>query len=280
MKTFRRIHTLLLVLGLVALLVLSSGCQAKSTPPLQVVTTTSLLGSIVERIGGEHVSVTVLVPPGSCPGHFDIKPGDIQAAAEGKLFLKHGWEGFADKLIESAKNPDLKVVTIEVKGNWMAPPVQSQAVDKVLAALSEADPAHKDEFQKNAEAYKKIIEDTEKKLKEKLAAAGAEGVPVLCGKYQTGFAKWAGFNVVATYGRPEELTPQVVKELVEKGKAAGVKLVIDNLQSGPDAGVEIAKEIGAAHVTLSNFPGGFEGTETWEKAVEKNVELLLEALGK
>ena len=280
MKTFRRIHTLLLVLGLVALLVLSSGCQAKSTPPLQVVTTTSLLGSIVERIGGEHVSVTVLVPPGSCPGHFDIKPGDIQAAAEGKLFLKHGWEGFADKLIESAKNPDLKVVTIEVKGNWMAPPVQSQAVDKVLAALSEADPAHKDEFQKNAEAYKKIIEDTEKKLKEELAAAGAEGVPVLCGKYQTGFVKWAGFNVVATYGRPEELTPQVVKELVEKGKAAGVKLVVDNLQSGPDAGVEIAKEIGAAHVTLSNFPGGFDDTETWEKAVEKNVELLLEALGK
>jgi zinc transport system substrate-binding protein len=38
------------------------------------------------------------------------------------------------------------------------------------------------------------------------------------------------------------------------------------------------KEIGAVQVTLSNFPGGFDNTETWEKAVENDVDLLLEAL--
>lgn len=40
----------------------------------------------------------------------------------------------------------------------------------------------------------------------------------------------------------------------------------------------MANEIGAEQVTLSNFPGGFDNTETWEKAVENDVDLLLEAL--
>jgi len=39
------------------------------------------------------------------------------------------------------------------------------------------------------------------------------------------------------------------------------------------------RDIGAAQVTISNFPGGFEGTETWVKTLDKNIDLLLEALG-
>jgi len=70
---------------------------------------------------------------------------------------------------------------------------------------------------------------------------------------QQGFLKWAGFDVVATYGRPEELSPKKMQELINKGKEAGIKLVVDNLQSGPDAGAGIAEEIGAAQV-ISNFP--------------------------
>jgi len=280
MKILHRISAVLLILSLVALPVLVSGCRATSAQPLKVVTTTSLLGSIAERVGGEHVSVTVVVPPASCPGHFDAKPGDIQALAEAALFLKHGWEGFADGLIEAAENPDLEVVTVQVEGNWMAPPVQAQAVDEVLAVLSEADPDHKADYESNAETYKAVIEETGQRLKAELSAANVDQVPVLCAQYQAGFVKWAGFNVVATYGRLEELTPQQIGELVDQAREAGVVLVIDNLQSGPETGVGMAQEIGAAHVTLSNFPGGFEGTETWEKAIEKNVDLLLEALGK
>jgi len=40
----------------------------------------------------------------------------------------------------------------------------------------------------------------------------------------------------------------------------------------------IAQDIGATQVTISNFPGGFKGTETWEKAIDRNVDLILAAL--
>jgi hypothetical protein len=40
----------------------------------------------------------------------------------------------------------------------------------------------------------------------------------------------------------------------------------------------MAQDIGAIQVTISNFPGGLENTETWENAIDKNVDLLLGAL--
>ncbi|NQT04968.1 MAG: zinc ABC transporter substrate-binding protein, partial [Dehalococcoidia bacterium] len=82
------------------------------------------------------------------------------------------------------------------------------------------------------------------------------------------------------FGRPDSLTPQVVKELVDKGREGEVALIIDNMQSGQDAGAGIAEELDSARVILSNFPGGYDNTETWEKAIEYNVALLLAAIGR
>ncbi len=281
MKKLYLISVGLLILSLVALLALSA-CRPAPAPELGVVTTTSLLGSIVERVGKEKVEVTVITAPATCPGEYDVKPSQIEATAKAKLFFMHGWPGeaFVEGLLEAAKNPDLRVETIELKGNWMTPPIQAQGVERVTAVLSDADPANKDFYQANAEALLEVIQSKGGGLKAKLETAKTGEVNVISMMHQADFLKWAGFNVVATYPQPSDLTPEKVKELVDKGREAEVALVVDNLQSGPEAGVQMAQEIGAVHVTLSNFPGGFEGTETWEKAIEKNVELLLEALGK
>lgn len=281
MKKLYLISVGLLILSLVALLALSA-CRPAPAPKLGVVTTTSLLGSIVERVGKEKVEVTVITAPATCPGEYDVKPSQIEATAKAKLFFMHGWPGeaFVEGLLEAAKNPDLRVETIELEGSWMTPPIQAQGVERVTAVLSDADPANKDFYQANAKALLEVIQSKGGELKAKLEAAKTGEVNVICMMHQADFLKWAGFNVVATYPQPADLTPEKVKELVDKGREAEVALVVDNLQSGPEAGVQIAEEIGAVHVTLSNFPGGFEGTETWERAIEKNVELLLEALGK
>jgi len=120
--------TTILVLGLAIGLVFG-GCTPAETSQLKVVTSTSLLAQIVERVGGDLVDVVNIIPPAQCPGHFDVKPGDIQRLAEADLFLLHGWQGemFSQELIASANNPDLTVVVpkIDIPGSWMAPPVPS-----------------------------------------------------------------------------------------------------------------------------------------------------------
>ena len=271
------ITTLILRLVIAPLL---GGCSPTVTSKLKVVTSTSLLASIVGRVGGDRVDVVNIIPPAQCPGHFDVKPGDIQKLADADLFLMHGWQGekFSQELIASADNPDLTVVRIDIQGNWMTPPVQIQAIDEITAILGQVDAENSSAYQQSAAELKNNIEAKGAEVEARLAKANLSNVNVMCADQLPGFVKWAGFNTIAIYGRPDSLTPQVVKELVDKGREAKVTLIIDNLQSGQDAGKGIAEELGCKRIILSNFPGGFDNTETWEKAIDRNVELILGAI--
>jgi zinc transport system substrate-binding protein len=268
-----------IILGL-AFVSLTSGCFSENSSRIKVVTSTSLIAQIVKRVGGDKVDVANIIPPAQCPGHFDVKPGDIQKLAKADLFLLHGWQGekFSQSLLDSSGNPDITIVKINVDGNWMTPPVQKQAVDKITNALIQVDTKNSSFYQKSASDYKKAIAAKEAEIRAKLAKKNLSAINVMCADMQAGFVKWAGFNIVATYDRPDSLTPQVVKELVDKGRVTKVSLIIDNIQSGKDAAAGIAEELGCVRIILSNFPGGFENTETWEQAAEKNIDLIMEAL--
>jgi zinc transport system substrate-binding protein len=265
---------------LLTLVVLPLGCTSEATPNLKVVTTTSLIASIVEKVGGDKVQVANIIPPAQCPGHFDVKPSDIQMLADAQLFLTHGWQGemFSTDLIESADNPELKVVSLNIPGNWMTPTVQAQAVGNITSTLAEIDPQNASYYQNNARSQQAAITAKGNELKARLEAGNLSQFNVICSEQITGLVQWTGFNVIASYGRPEDLSIKDLQDLIEKAKEASVALVIDNLQSGFNAGEAMVQDIGAIQVTLSNFPGGFDNTETWEKAAEKDVDLLLEAL--
>lgn len=261
---------------------LAAACGPAKGQELVVVATTTYLGSIVERVAKDKVNLTVITSPATCPGEEDVKPSQVEATAKAKLFLMHGWPGeaFTKGLLQSVNNPQLRVETIDLKGSWMTPEIQAQGVERVAKALGEVDPANQAFYQANAQAVLKSVQSKGQEIKARLEAGKTSGVKAIAMANQADFVKWAGFEVVASYPPPQDLTPEKVKALVNQGKEAQVALVIDNLQNGPEAGKQMAQEIGAIHLTLSNFPGGFEGTETWEKAAEKDVELLLEALGR
>ena len=281
MKKFHIIVTAFMILSL-AVSVLFGGCSTESSAKLKVVTSTSLLAQIVERVGGDKVSVVNIIPPAQCPGHFDVKPGDIQKLADAKLFIIHNWQGekFSDDLIASASNKNLIVVKVELPGNWMTPTVQRDAADKIAAALAQIDPSNGAAYQNAATEYKAKVTTKESEAKARLGQVNLSAVNVLCDEQQAGFVKWAGLNIISTYGRPETFTPQVVKELVDKGKVGKVALVIDNMQTGGESGKALAEELGVEHIVLSNFPGGYENTETWEKAIDKNIELIMRSTAK
>jgi zinc transport system substrate-binding protein len=243
-------------------------------------TGTSLVTDIVEQVGGTHVEVFNLVPPNQHPGNFDVKPGDIKTLSAAKLFLLQGLPGetYVDKLVAAANNPNLTVIKANVPGNWMIPSIQSSAVDWVLSSLIQVDPDNTVDYQSAAAQYQQAIADKGIEIEGKLVAADVSSINVIASSRQADFLQWAGFNVVATFDSAASLTPQVVKDLVDKGKANGVTLVINNLQDGEDAGKGIAASLGAKNLNLSNFPGGFSGTDTWEKAIDYNVNLLLNAI--
>ncbi len=271
----------LLVLSLILVLVLGS-CAPAKTAQLKVVTSTSLLTYIVQQVAGDKVDVVNIVPPAQHPGDFDPKPGDIQTLANASLFLLHGWpgEGYADRLVASANNPNLTVIKANVDGNWMIPSVQMAATDRVAGILAQVDSKNASAYQKSAEEYKQRIQEKEADIKARLAEANISQVNVIASNRQADFLQWAGLNVVAQYSVTDIGKPQIEQELVDKGRQANVTLVMNNLQDGKDAGKAVAEELGAKNLNLSNFPGGFDNTETWEKAIDYNIEQLLKAVPK
>lgn len=242
----------------------------------------SLITDIIQDVADGKLKTYTLIPPGMCPGHYDVKPSDVKTLANSRVFIIHNWQQNMKNitgLVEAADNPDLVIKVIDVPDMPMVPQIQAETTDKIARALGEIDPENSAYYQEKAAERTQAILAKGEEVKDKLQDANVSGVKVLCVEYQAGFAEWAGFDVVAIYGRPGDLSVAEVEELIVEAKEAGVALVIDNLQSGATAtGAAMAQDIGAVQVTISNFPGGFENTETWEKAIDKNVDLLLEAL--
>ena len=278
----RKITGSIMAIVLLAVLLLPVSCASSSVASADIVAGNSLITDIIEDIADGKLKARTLIPPGMCPGHYDVKPSDVETLANSEVLIIHNWQQNMKNitgLIEAADNPDLVIKVIDVPDMPMVPEIQAETTDKIAQVLGEIDPANSAYYQeKAAERMQATLAEGEA-VKAKLQAANVSGVKVLCVEYQAGFAEWAGFDIVATYGRPEDLSVADVETLVMAGKEAGVALVIDNLQSGATASSEaMAEDVGAIQVTISNFPGGFEDTETWEKAIDRNVDLLLEAL--
>jgi len=281
---FKALASVALALGIAATLTLGA-CAPAKTVNLNVVTSTSLIAQIVTRVAGDDVSVINIIPPAQCPGHFDVKPGDIQKLVDADLFLIHGWQGekFSQELIDSADNPDLTVVSLDIQttesDNWMVPSVQREATDRIADALCQVDSENSAAYQQRAAEYSSAISVKETDLRAELDQLDLSAINVMCAEMQAGFVVWLGLNIITSYGRPDTFTPQEVRELVDTGRETGVSLIIDNLQSGQDAAKAVAEELGCSRIILSNFPGGFTDTETWEKAIDRNVALVLETVG-
>ena len=251
-------------------------------PSPDIMTGSSFITNIIQDLADGKVEAHTIIPPGVCPGHYDVKPSDIVALANSKALFIHNYQQNYENIagaIEAAENADLIITVLNVTGNWMVPAVQAEAVNKIAQALGEIYPENAAYYAGNATERAQAILAYGEQVKDRLQDAAVDGVNVICAAMQEGFVRWAGFDIVATYGRPEELSPADVQQLITEAIEAGVVLVIDNLQSGSTTlGVSMEQDIEAISVIISNFPGGLEDTETWEKAIDKNVDLLLDAL--
>jgi zinc transport system substrate-binding protein len=264
--------------ALVTLLVLAQHAQ----PSTDIMAGSSLIANIIQDVADGKMETRTLIPPGVCPGHYDLKPSDIEALANSTALFIHDYQEYFQNItgaIEAAENPDLIITVLNVTGNWMVPAVQAEAVGKIAQALAQIDPENAAYYQQRAADREQAILAKGEEVENTLQEAGVEGVKVICADMQAGFVSWAGFNITATFGRPEDLSTTDVAQLVTGAKQAGAALIIDNLQSGSATlGAAIEQDVEAIPVTISNFPGGLENTETWEKAIDKNVDLLLAAL--
>lgn len=91
---------------------------------------------------------------------------------------------------------------------------------------------------------------------------------------QADFVAWAGLDIARSYAGEQDASARELSKIIDEVKASGVSGVVDNYQSGPDAGLPLALELGVPHITLSNFPGSDDDVPDYFSLLRANVMKL------
>lgn len=263
----------LLIFGITLLMIATVGGVLIGKPTL--VSTHAVFGEFAEIVGGDLVELVSIIPSGFCPAHYDLRPSDVAAVSRAAMILYSGFEPWMESLLDAVGGT---ATVVQLEGTWSTPDAASGKVDAIATALSELLPENADTFVVNSATYKEALASLTTSLKAQAAALNVESIPVISMAWQEDFVAWLGFNIVATYGMPENLSLKDLVDLAHVGTESGAALVIDNLQSGVNFGAKLAREIGAVHVVLSNFPGAMPGTATVLDLFERNAEALFFAI--
>lgn len=144
--------------------------------PIKIVATTGQVAELVARVGGEHVQVETLMGPGVDPHLYRPIASDVKKLNEADAIFYNGLhlEGrMADLFVQMARRKATFAVTEgltnrndkrlreppEFEGMydphvWHDVALWSECVNDVADMLSSFDPAHAENFQANASAYR------------------------------------------------------------------------------------------------------------------------------
>ena len=299
-----------LMVGIAALPVAgcADGGKGRSTGPIRVTCTIGMIGDAARIIGGEHVAVTGLMGPGVDPHLYKASEGDIAKLGEADLILYNGLnlEGkMGDLLVRMSRTKATVAVTEAIPESLLREPPEflghydphvwfdvsmwRHAAGRVRDALSEADPAHRELFARNAAAYLDSIDALHAWVSQEMATVPRERRVLITAHDAFGYFGRAydvevvglqGISTVAEFGVAD------VRRLVDLIAGRGIKAVFIE-SSVPRRSIDAVVEgcRGRGHPievggTLFSDAMGAAGTPegTYVGMIRANVRTIVEAL--
>ena len=257
------------------------GCRKQSATPSSapaVAATNSLLECAAKDLLGPETAVLRLAEPGTCPGHFDIRPSQVDEIRRCRVLLRLDFQMSLDAKVGGAAGEGLRIAEVVVRTGLCEPESYlaacRQTADALVAAglLSGADANGK--LEEIAARVEAVSADCRAKV------AALQGAPVVASSHQEAFCKWLGLRPAAVFAGADSAGIGQVDEAVRRGEEAGAKLVIANLPEGRKVADALAERLGARVVVFGNFPALGRGQESFDDLLKDNVRLLLEAAGK
>ena len=284
------------------LFLLLSGCvQQNETTKLQVVASIEPLSYFVKRIGGSHVDVSVMVPPGGNPHSYEPTPRQMVRLGSATLFIKVG-SGVEFELDWMQRflslNRNLKVCNavegvhlLPVKKDdahdtshaerhqhgrydphyWLSPSNGMIIAKNVEQALVAVDPIHKNDYVENRVKLVAELQLLDQEIQQNLAAVSNRRFLVFhpaWGYYAASF----GLEQIAVEEEGKTLTPRQMQRVIDEAKANHIKVVFVSPQFSRSQAETIAKEI--AGVTRSVDPLAGDYQENLRRATKTFIESM------
>jgi len=246
--------------------------ETADAKPRRIIASDSILsGMAAALLPSGRYAVEAILPPGQCPGHYDVKLSDIEKTKKADLIIAFQGLSFMGKNGFGGKTH----LIVEAKGrNWMAPDSYIYGLGVLADELSRRFPHDKNEIMKKKQAEIDRVKAKGAWLIKRIKGTGCFGKPVIATAMQKEPLEWMGFRVIGQYGRPEAVSARDIIHLAKIGKNGKAVAVIDNLQSGPDTGKGIAEILGVPHVVLSNFPS----EKGYLVTLQENVDAIAAAV--
>jgi zinc transport system substrate-binding protein len=265
-----------LALGLAGLAACAPG-EAAGTEGHQVVAAFYPLQYVAERVGGEHVDVSSLTPPGGESHDLELSPAMVARLGDADLVVYlSGFQAATDEAVAST-GPEHVVDTAEVAALEVAPdgtaagvsgtgdldphfwldPTRLAAVGHQVAdALAEVDPEHADEFTEAADALAADLDALDTELAEGLAAC--RGATLVASHEAFGYlAQRYGLHQVGLSGIDPEVEPSParLRDVAATVQAEGVRTLYFEVLANPKVTQTLAAELGVDTAVLDPLEG-------------------------
>ncbi len=222
-----------------------------------------------ERVGGDHVRVVLLVPPGADPHTYEPPPGvladvakaDIYAAVGSGIEFELAWK---DKI--AALNPEMLVVDCSRgvdpisagEGDhvgtdphiWTSPKNAKIMVENIRDGLAEVDPENAADYRRNADAYLQELDALDAEIAGAIAGSGVTKVMVYHSSWAY-FARDYGLVEIAIEEEGKEPSPQRIEHLITQAKEEKIGVIFASPEHSTRSAEVIADEIGGTVVKVS-----------------------------
>ncbi|MCR4405242.1 MAG: metal ABC transporter substrate-binding protein [Candidatus Acetothermia bacterium] len=265
-------------LMIAALLPLLALCPGQADQPLRVVATTTIVGDVVRAIGGEQLSLTVLLPVGSDPHAYEPRPEDLIAVAEAELIAINGvgLEEFLEPLLRNS-GTEAEVLSVSdgialrrLDGGeldphvWFDPQNVMIWVRNIERKLAELDPANAELYAANAASYRAALEELDAWIIAQVGQVPQHDRELVTDHLFLGyFADRYGFvQIGAIFPGLSTLAEPSARELAEleaEIRRLGVKAIFVGTSVNPALAQQIAADTGVQVVFL--YTGSLSGPE-------------------
>ena len=300
-----------IILLFMILLFFTVSCKQADRGPgenarLKVIATIFPLYDFARNVGGDKITVTMLLPPASDIHHYELKPDDIMRIGETDIFLFTSFEmeHWARKVIDAiaGKTNMLAVetgqgcsfLTIQEPHDhhsgyqsglkdkavhqaaktdphiWLDFDNAQKMIDNILKAFVRKDPKNREFYENNARDYKLRLVGLDKKYREQLSNCRTRTILHAGHRAFAYPASRYRIEYVAAYNvsADAEPSPQQILALIEKIKGQKLPYIYYEDLAAPRLAATIASETGAGLLKLSN------GQDVSNKDIQKGISFL------
>lgn len=273
--------------------------------PIEVVTSTSDLKSLVEFVGGALVRVTTLAPPTLNAEHFQPRPQDLQQLQRAKLVVRIGldYDLWLDGLLRKSGRPELMrgpayvdtsygITLLEIRsatldassghghggGNphyWLDPNNVEIMSASILNGLRRVDPANTAQYEKNRADFVRRLRQQQTFWQTQLAPLA--GMPFLA--YHDSWAYLARrfrLHIVDIIEPKPGIAPNPARlaALLQTIETKQVRAILKQAYDADAFPVLLSRRSGAPVVVLAASVGSVPGTPDYFSMMEYNVKAL------